>query len=388
MSQLQLALIAVAALVLVALFVAEKWQQRARMRRIQAQTQLSDTDAHVRIEPTLNEQSVAESFQGAMGALENPVESVAATSQEVSLEPPHDALTPQDQSDLDRDRDSFEDQTANLAPLAPGWVEDPYLDCALEIRCARATDGIRLIDAAAQLSAASWSVPVHFVVWDINTRQWVLPDRFGYYSDALAAIQLANRHGRVDANELRRFVTTLVGIADSLNADFDRPDIEAMAAQAQKVDELCARFDMRLGLTVLSNTGNWASLQIRQVAQNAGFVVQSPNLWAWQGVDSSGQPQIVNGYSLRFDSQQPDRLRLEFDVAAIANTIEIFRNLVDTTRLMAKRLDARVVDDNGNPIEERAFQAIEAQLVKVVDDMRQAGLEPGGSRAQRLYASS
>jgi hypothetical protein len=44
-----------------------------------------------------------------------------------------------------------------------------------------------------------------------------------------------------------------------------------------------------------------------------------------------------------------------------------------------------VVDDNGQPIEARSVQAIERQLVEVCEQMRSAGIEPGSTRALRLY---
>ena len=52
---------------------------------------------------------------------------------------------------------------------------------------------------------------------------------------------------------------------------------------------------------------------------------------------------------------------------------------------LAARLNARVVDDNGRVVEATAQSAIEAELEKLLGDMRAAGIEPGSMRARRLY---
>jgi hypothetical protein len=265
------------------------------------------------------------------------------------------------------------------ALLRPNWTEDPLLDCSLEIRCSRAVDGVSVIDAASLLAHTPWQLPVHFVVWDGRHQQWVLPDRFGYYTDALASIQLADRRARIDAAELDRFVQVVQQLAGTLDADVDVPDTERLLVMAQDLDRLCARFDIRIGLTVESTGPYWTGPQLRNAAQEAGFVATSAQRWVY--CDAQGDPL----YSLQVDPAEMNRVLLELDIAAAPVAAQPFLNMVESARELARLLGARVVDDNGAPIEERSVAAIEAQLARVYADMRGAGIEPGGIRARRLY---
>ena len=59
--------------------------------------------------------------------------------------------------------------------------------------------------------------------------------------------------------------------------------------------------------------------------------------------------------------------------------------LFEAAHQLAARLNARVVDDNGRVVEATAQSTIEAELEKLLADMRAAGIEPGSMRARRLY---
>lgn len=264
------------------------------------------------------------------------------------------------------------------APLHPDWLEDPLLDCSLEIRCARAVDGVSVIDAAAILGHARWKLPVHFVVWDGRHQQWVLPDRFGYYTDALASIQMADRHGPIDEAEVARFVQVVRQVATTLDADVDAPDTARLVAQAQELDRLCARFDIKIGLTVASGGAAWTGPQLRNAAQQAGFTATGAQRWVCN--DEQGDPLYV----LQADPSMM-RLSLEFDIAVAPAAARGLTQMTRSAGALAQALGGRVVDDNGEPIDPQSMAAIEQQLLRVYDEMRQAGIEPGSVRARRLY---
>jgi len=265
------------------------------------------------------------------------------------------------------------------ALLQPSWTEDPLLDCSLEIRCAHAVDGVSVIDAASALAHASWPLPVNFVVWDGRHQQWVLPDRFGYYTDALASLQLADRRTRIDAAGIEQFVRVVQELAVKLDADVDVPDTGRLLAMAADLDRLCTRFDIRIGLTVESTGPYWTGPQLRNAAHETGFVATGAQRWVCK--DADGEPL----YTLQVDPAVMNRALLELDIAVAPVASQAFRAMVESAWALAGVLGARVVDDNGVPIDARSVDAIDAQLSRVYADMRAAGIEPGSTRARRLY---
>jgi hypothetical protein len=271
-------------------------------------------------------------------------------------------------------------EVLRLQSLHPSdWHEDPLLDCSLEIRCARAVDGVAVIEAVAPLATPDWPMPVHFVVWDARHQQWVLPDRFGYYTDALASVQLGGRAGALDAVSLGRFVHAVREIARVLDADVDLPDGPRVLAQAADLDQVCVRFDIRIALTVRPGPGAWTGPQVRSAVADLGWSPVSPQHWAM--MDASGLAR----FHLQADSATPQALGLELDVPLAADAVGSLGEMVLQARTLAQSLAGLVVDDNGHPVDEGSMRGIQDQLARVVEEMRAAGIEPGGDRARRLY---
>ena len=404
MSQLQLALAALAVLALLVLFIVEKWQEHRRLRRIRTHLHAGVGDALApsapavaaqarpaaespsRVEPVLGNRQVLPVSGMPDPAPLAPEASLAMLRQDADERPePRGLRAPEPEGDQPVEAQAL---PTPVAMRNPGWIEDPLIDCSIEIRCTRPVDGVRLFEASAKLTAAGWDAPVHFVVWEGEVQQWVLPDRFGYYNDALASIQLANRKGCIDAAQLARFVAVIQEIAHDLDADVDLPDVTALAAQAARLDELCGRFDMKIGLSLVPREACSASL-LRQAAQACGLEPAGTQRWVCRREfdlpDLPGGAAAVELFSLRLDSARPNGLLIEMDVALTPESSGAFATMVDCARRLAGMLDARLVDDNGNPIDDRSVQAIQTQLARVFAAMQEAGLPAGGQRARRLY---
>jgi hypothetical protein len=399
-SDLQLALTVLALAALLALYLGEKWQDHRRLRRLRERLHggvgdaLLEARAQAPIGPAgfggaLAPAEAAAAYAGEARAAELPRRSAARIEPFVAaperpsgpgdVEPP----APPDESADGADRVISEPLATPAILLRPDWAEDPLLDCSLEVRMARAVDGVSVIDAAAPLGHENWKLPVHFVVWDGRHQQWVLPDRFGYYSDALVSIQLANRRACLDAAELERFVRMVQELAQRLGADVDLPDSGRLIAQAQDLDRLCGRFDVRLGLTVECPGAPWTGPQLRNAAQECGFVAAGGQRWVRRMEAGAGGE--IDLFTLQIAPGQLTRLGLELDLALAPPGAHAFAAMVQSARELADALDGRVVDDNGQPIEARSVQAIEQQLERAYQEMRAAGIEPGSTRARRLY---
>ena len=56
-------------------------------------------------------------------------------------------------------------------------------------------------------------MPTHLAVWDAKSQQWTAPDRFGFYSELLASVQMATRRQVLSEIEASRFVSAVQQIA-------------------------------------------------------------------------------------------------------------------------------------------------------------------------------
>jgi hypothetical protein len=378
-SDLQLALLALAALLLVALYVNGKWQEHRLLRRMRDRLQGGVGDALLHGEAVPVPKAPLRGLRAsAVSPPRSPAQSRPEPAAPAQVAEPADPAGPA----AGRQEPSITSEVlpTPAALLQPGWVEDPMLDCTLELRCTRALDGVSVIDAASALAHGGLTLPVHFVVWDGRHQQWVLPDRFGYYADALASLQLAHRHGRADQAQVARFVEIVRHVAGALDADVDPPDMERVLAQTQELDRLCARFDIKIDFTVASTQGGWTGPQLRGAAQQAGLVPVDARRWSRE--DSRGEVL----FTMNVPAAPIESVILELDVSLAPIAALPVRAMAECARTLAGALGGRVVDDNGAPIDERAVEVIESQLAPVYAEMRAAGLEPGGERARRLYA--
>ena len=361
MSELQIALLLIAGAVLAGLYLAGKWQERRLLRRLGEELGGGVGDA------------LLDDARPGAPELAGALAGVAQRRVEPRLEP---GGLPDPDGTVER---AGATASAPAAARRSDWIEDPMLDCVLELRCARPVDGVSFIDAAMPLTTSQWPMPVSFVVWDARAQQWVHPDRFGYYTDALAAIQLANRRNVLGEEPIARFVSSVRQAAVALDADCDAPDIVRVAAAAHDLDRLCARFDVRIGLTLESVSGAWSAARVAAAAAQAGL--QSAGELRWAPPHAAGPPPWV----LAMPAPVCERLALELDVPSIPAQSGAVQQMFTLGSQIGAQLNARIVDDNGRPIDSQSVAAIEAQLASLYEEMRSAGIDPGGDRARRLY---
>lgn len=356
MTELHFALLALAVVLLLALFGYNKWQERRALRRLDRSLRgdvgdpLFDAPVH------------------APEAAPRPADELARGPR---IEPSFGPVAPTP-------------APAPLPPLAAAtageWTEDPLLDFVLELRCAHAVDGVAVIDAAASLARLDLGLPAVLVAWDARTQQWVRPDRFGFYSELLTAVQLAHRRHALDEIEASRFLAAIQQLAVELDADVDAPESARIVELARELDALRARFDVQIGLTLLSTSGPWDAARLAETMARSGMSAAGP--LRWQRVDADGRVL----FAATSGSLLVDRLVLELDVPTAPPDAAPLRAMATAAEQLAAALGARVVDDHGRPIDGAAISAIHGQLAALCAEMRAAGVEPGSGRALRLYA--
>jgi hypothetical protein len=284
---------------------------------------------------------------------------------------------PQTEAD---DESASERADASAYALPDGWVEDPLLDFVIELRCTHAIDGVAALEAKGQLERLHLPLPTHLAVWDAKSQQWTAPDRFGFYSELLLAVQMAHRNGVLGEIDATRFVATAQQIAVGVDADFDAPDVPRLVAQAAELDRLCARFDVQITLTVEATQGPWTADTVQAATGEAEFVALGQG--RWESRDERGEPVLA----LTAASFPTERLAVSIDVPVVRPEGQPLVKQFAAADTLAVRLNGRIVDDNGRPVQREAHFSIAAQLAGMYEQMHAAGVEAGSVRAKRLYA--
>jgi hypothetical protein len=191
---------------------------------------------------------------------------------------------------------------------------------------------------------------------------------------------MAHRNGVLGEIDTARFVAATQQIALGIDADFDAPDVPRLVAQAAELDRVCARFDVQVTLTLETGETSWTADVIQAAASPVGFTAVGSGRWEMR--EASGELALI----MTAGALPANRLAIFIDVPLVRPEGSPLARQFAVADQLATRLNARVVDDNGKPVQREAHFAIAAQLAGVYEQMQAAGIAAGSERARRLYA--
>jgi hypothetical protein len=249
--------------------------------------------------------------------------------------------------------------------------------------------GASLLDAA---GAALERCPrsVHLEGFDEALGSWELvnPDRS--YSKMRAGLQLVDRRGAADAEELAKFGAAIEEAAGSLGVLATVPGPAQALARAAELDRFCGEVDIRIAVHVVNDDAPFPGVRVDAVAKAAGFELDEPD-GKFRCRDEAGRVicALANFEPIPFKVDSLETLSthavtLELDVPRTPRGA--FARFREAAERFAKQLNGRIVDDNRQPVGASAFEAIAAQLQAVHGAMEARGIAPGGSLALRLFS--
>lgn len=187
----------------------------------------------------------------------------------------------------------------------------------------------------------------------------VLPGGFDSFNALQASLQLVSRSGVVGDAELVEFRTEVETLAARLRAEVSAPEMRAALDYARELDALCADTDIQVALHLVKSP---ADGDLREQVEAA--VAEAPYA-------------IVG---------RKDGVTLLLDLPRTPSVLQAYAEMASDATGLAARLGARLIDDRGQPLDERALSAIASQLEPVQRRLAEAGIPPGGSIANRLFS--
>lgn len=355
MSDLQLGLIAIGALVVVAVLGYNKWQE-LKFRR-QAERGIKSRHDDV----LMGEDAVG-----------RPAGTQSAPARAGRIEPTFDA------------------QSANAggASEAPVAGLSEALDFIVAIEAADAADGEAMIDASVA-ALSGFSKPMR--VEGYREGRWEALQHGGRYALMRAGLQLADRRGAVGAEELATFGAAAQEAAAAAGALATVPDRGEALKRAADLDRFCSEVDIQISLHVLSASTPFPGTKVRALAEAAGFVLEDDGRFRRRDEQGRVMCQIGNmdRTPWRADTMRAtstNGLTLELDVPRTPGPARAFEQFRDLARHLAQALEGSIVDDNRAALSVVAFDQILAQVQAVQRAMEARGVTPGSASALRLFS--
>ena len=281
--------------------------------------------------------------------------------------------------------------SAGTPKFRMGDVPQAEIDYIAEIRAGEFIAVEKLVRL--QQSLPGLSRRITFGGLNYRTQSWEpLARDDARYTSVRVALQLVDRSGPVNEQQLREFGEAARSTASEMAAVAELPDLVTALEQATALDEFCADVDVVVGINVIANTGQvFHGTKIRALAEAAGLRLQS------NGVFHCHDEQGGALFSLDNQESEPfliDRIRnlttpgitFLLDVPRVANGLRVFDRIVAMSRSFADSLDGTLADDNRALLNDSGLDRIRAQLRAIYTAMEQRGIEAGGPLALRLFS--
>ncbi len=220
----------------------------------------------------------------------------------------------------------------------------------------------------------------------------VQPWRDVHYQQVLVTMQLADRNGALQEEELSALCALVQATAQAHGLGIACDDVVDAVERAQSIDRFCVDVDVLIGLNVVGRGDGQIDLsRIVSEAEQSGMVLGRDGVY--QLIDSRGELlyALCNHDAEPFTSTlQPGQtspgVTLQFDVPRVPDGIKVFDSMVALGRKLANEVGGLLVDDNLRPLTDAGIEKIRSQLARIYERMEARGVPSGSRRALRLFS--
>ena len=204
-----------------------------------------------------------------------------------------------------------------------------------------------------------------------------------------AGLQLVSRDGAIGEADLIEFRSAVETIAALVGASVSAPEMRASVDAARALDAFCAESDIQVVVHVTG--GPFAGTKIRAAAESSGLELEADGKFALRDDSQRLIYTLAARDGTAFSAATmreaaPQALTLELDVTRAPDTRRSFESMARLAHQLAAVLGGSIVDDNGQALDERGVAAIAAQLDAVRGRLEARGVTPGSPTALRLFS--
>lgn len=411
MSDLQIGLLVIGAVIVTAVLLFNWIQERRFRKQADAafQTPLGDAlmqpgavprETHTRVEPALHEPAFDGSGLSEVAEVHEPYLPVDSALPPAGAPPAPPAPLEDAAPDLRAasmpaaPAPSTPPRPAK-APLAALAAPPPPCDDMIEYRIRIGCDGVLAnVFADAFNHARTLGKAVRWMGLPVGAAQWeeVQPWRDVNYQEVVVTMQLADRNGAVQEEQLSALCALLQTTAQIHGLRIVCGDVVDAIERAQAIDRFCVDVDVLIGLNVVARGEGTVNLtRIVHEAESSGMSLGVDGVFLL--IDSRGEPlyALCNHDAEPFsatviEGQTSQGVTLQFDVPRVPDGIKVFDGMVAFGRKLANEVGGILVDDNLRPLTDTGIEKIRTQLTQIYERMEARGVPSGSRRALRLFS--
>jgi FtsZ-interacting cell division protein ZipA len=214
----------------------------------------------------------------------------------------------------------------------------------------------------------------------------------GHYTRLRLALQMANRGGPLSAAQLGIFGDSLNALATRFSASIHFPDTDKVLADAQALDAFCVEVDVTIGINVITADGEgFSGGHVRALVESEGFKLEPDGVFHLEDANEHTLLTISNQEAVPFlpeavNGMNTHGITILLDVPRVADADHALQRMFELGRSLSVTLKGRLVDDNRATLTAASMDKIRQQLKDIHLAMNVRDVTPGSARALRLFS--
>lgn len=214
----------------------------------------------------------------------------------------------------------------------------------------------------------------------------------GGHTKLQVAMQLVNRAGLVTPAQLSMFCDAVRHCAEQSSAVASCPETQAALNAARELDGFCAEVDVAIGANIVAAEGaSFAGARIRALAEGMGFRLEPDGVFRFRDAQRQTLFTLDNNEPAPFLPEQTKTLTTQgvtllLDVPRVADGLKVLDRMFETGAQLAQALEGSFVDDNRAVLNAAGIARIRQQVAGIYGKMEARGIGAGSVRALRLFS--
>jgi len=203
------------------------------------------------------------------------------------------------------------------------------------------------------------------------------------------ALQLADRAGPVSEDAIARFNDDVASFCVEVGAVSQREAPALAAARARELDAFSAEVDVEVAVNVVGRLGaTFALARVASLGVEMGLAVDDEGMLAAR--DAGGETAFAvrrfERAGIKPDASYTTGLTFAMDVPTSADAPATFAYMLRCAETFCEKLGGELVDDMHKPLSAAGIGMIKRSLEKVFQRMEAQGIPAGTPAARRLFS--
>ncbi len=268
-------------------------------------------------------------------------------------------------------------------------ITHPQIDLTALMYLSKSISANDLNELATSLANTSLSIMLHGL--DSQDKWYLLSENVAatVFKQVACSLQLADRGGPVAKNVLNKFQFAVEDAGLGLNAHVEWQGSGDAMQRAIELDQFCIEVDQIISVHIAQTETPIHGTKFKGLAEASGMTLKQDGKFHFEANDKLLFTAIdTNNVPFTAESLRSNVLKsitFQIEIPKVSNCEQVFNQMISVVQKMASSLSASLVDDNQKTLGDLQIEKIRQQLKVIHATMVARGIMPGSPSSMRLF---